>query len=116
MFLLEDTPMKNHTPISEQKRLVEKWRDSNLSTAAFAKAMGIPSSTFSGWTRRHPLKETALLESAFIELTSAPKWAPPLDPISIQFAIAGRSPCELRFESLPPPDWLGAVLRGLVAC
>ena len=46
--------MAQHTPLSEQRRLVARWRKSGMSMNRFAESVGVPDSTFWRWTRKYP--------------------------------------------------------------
>lgn len=104
--------MAQHTPISEQRRLVASWRRSDLSIAGFAKSVGIAESTFGRWTRKHA--ETAVVPTTpeFIEIAAAP--VP--EPVAVQLQVQGSLAVLLTFDALPDATWLGTVVREVTAC
>jgi hypothetical protein len=109
--------MAHRTPISEQKRLVARWRHTGQTMAGFALSVGVPESTFWRWTRKFPARPPSALEvpavmprPAFVEVT----------PASAQFAVrvqlSGHAAIELAFDDAPAPAWFAAVLREVTAC
>lgn len=110
--------MVRHTPLSEQKRLVARWRQSGLSRTAFSASVGIPNSTFTAWAKKHT-EDTALVttQPEFIDVTPVvtPMVTAPA-PITMKLALQGRNPLELTFDTLPEPQWFGAMLREASAC
>ena len=106
--------MASRTPISEQRRLVARWRSSQQSVASFAETVGIPESTFYRWTRKY-VDDGAVAPPApaFIEVTAEPQVA---EPVSIGLEVQGAPGLLLTFEGLPDPRWFGAVVREVIAC
>lgn len=103
--------MRKHTPVAQQRRLVAAYRRSGLSQSAFARANGLPLSTFSSWIDRHPPEEAALV-AAFVDVTPAPE--PP--PFSVEICGASRRSVALTFDAPPPASWFAAVLREVTSC
>jgi hypothetical protein len=111
--------MAPRTPISEQRRLVARWRASGRSITSFAESMSIPASTFWRWTQKH-LEDHADTDAAadFVELVALElaSEASETEPVSIGLDLPGAPGVRLRFEGLPDARWFGAVLREVVAC
>ena len=102
--------MAKHTPVGEQRRLVELWQTSNLSMATFARTHCVLPGTFSLWVSRHGANWLAPPEpTRFVQVpTSLPK---PTTALAVR--LAGH---ELSFDAPPPPAWFAAVLRELTPC
>ena len=103
--------MAQRTPVSEQRRLVALWRQSDQTMACFCKSVGVAESTFWRWTRNHA-EETAVVSTrpSFVEVTVLP------EPVAVQLQVEGRAPVVLTFEGLPDAGWFGAVVREVTAC
>jgi transposase-like protein len=104
--------MAKHTPAAEQLRLVELWRTTDLSMAAFARNHGVHPVTFGAWVARHrsePLAPPA--PPAFLQVVIPP--ATPITPTPLAVAIGGHI---LRFETPPPPACFAALVRELAPC
>ena len=100
--------MPKPTPVSEQRRLVARWRQTDQSKSAFARSVGVHPNTFWSWTRRHlaepPNEDTA---SSFIEVTPCAATV----ALTVLVGPPGQRPCEVGFGTLPPADWFASVLR-----
>lgn len=102
--------MGKHTPVGEQRRLVDLWRASDVSMAAFAQAHGVRAGTFATWVDRHELRASAPAEPpTFLALSVAR-----IEPAAA-FSVRIREH-ELSFEAPPPAAWFAAVLRELAPC
>ena len=109
--------MPHDTPTAERRRLVGRWRQSHKTIAAFAVSVGIPTSTFSSWTRKYPPDVTAVVTTPpFVDVTPAPVPVPAPVQTSIRVAMKGHSVLELTFDALPEPVWLATMLREVSAC
>ncbi|MCP4244625.1 MAG: hypothetical protein GY772_29130 [bacterium] len=105
--------MAQRTPISEQRRLVARWRKSNLSVSRFARSVGVPDSTFWRWTRTHTAGVVVVPTTpAFIEVTAEPV----VEPVAVQVQVQGMAGVLLTFDALPDATWFGAVVREVTAC
>ena len=111
--------MARRTPISEQRRLVARWRASGRSMTSFAESMSIPATTFWRWTQKH-LEDAAETAAAadFVELVALELASEALaaEAVTIGLDLPGAPGVRLRFEGLPDARWFGAVLREVVAC
>lgn len=106
--------MANHTPASEQRRLVQRWRASGQTQRAFANAVGINPNTFASWARRFP-KRPADGSPAFLEVVAEPvEEAAP--PFICAVEVDGRRRWTLTLGAPPAPEWLGALLSAVTAC
>lgn len=100
--------MGKHTPEHEQRRLVARWRTTDLSMAAFARRHGVHPTTFGAWVGRHRLDPEASPEPpAFLQVTVPPP------PESVSVRVGGHA---LRFDAPPPAAWFAAVVRELSSC
>jgi len=118
--------MSIRIPVSEQRRLVACWRQSELSKTAFARSHQIHPNTFWGWTRRHAAKDRAvpLDLGTFIDVTASVEVSPPVvvtpsacaRSLTVRLCAPGQAPCEVGFETLPPVSWFAAVLREVASC
>jgi len=104
--------MAQHTPISEQRRLVASWRRGDLSIAGFARSVGISESTFWRWTRKHAATAVVPMTPEFIEITAAPA----SEPVAVQLQVQGSAAVLLTFDALPDATWFGTVVREVTAC
>lgn len=107
--------MGKHTPVDEQRRLVELWHQSDEPMAAFARAHRVRPGTFATWVTRHRVPETPL---AFLRIAAPADASSVVDDAGVS---AGRFLVQagehlLRFEQPPPAAWFAAVLRELAPC
>jgi hypothetical protein len=99
--------------VSEQRRLVSRWRRSDLSMVRFAESVGIPQSTFWRWTHKYADEHVVVpTRPEFIEVTAATV----AEPLSVRLQAQDLPAIVLTFDRLPDAAWLGAVLRGVAAC
>lgn len=106
--------MTSPIPVSEQRRLVARWRRSDMSVTGFARSVGIPQSTFWNWTRKHVDDDSVVPTPAeFIEVAVE---EPVSEPVSVRVQTQDLPAILLTFDQLPDATWFGAVLRGVVAC
>lgn len=98
-------------PPAGQRRLVELWRSSSLSAAAFARSRGIQPDTFSAWVAEHQVPVTVTQrDGLFVEVIPEPAETTPTP-----FVVHLRTHA-LGFDGPPPPAWFAAVLRELESC
>jgi hypothetical protein len=109
--------MAHRTPISEQRRLVARWRRSQQSISAFALTAGIPESTFWRWTHKFPAEPPSTLAPpvvvptpTFVEVSPAPAM------FTVRVQLVERAAVDLTFDDAPAPAWFAAVLREVTAC
>jgi hypothetical protein len=104
--------MGRHTPPARQRQLVARWRRSDLSAAAFARAHRVRPGTFLTWIRRHPL-EPAKREEPEVGECGVPFVK--VAPAPVEFVVRlGRH--ALTFHEPPPAGWFAAVVRELGSC
>ena len=111
------------TPIKERRRLVSQWRRAQPQTMSdFARAIGVPKSTFWRWTRELPEHAPDVAASpTFIELTAADLESietseAPTQALSIRLQGPANAEAQLHFDTPPSPVRLAEMLRGVLAC
>ena len=102
--------MGRHTPPDRQRQLVARWRRTDLSAAAFARAHRVRPGTFLTWVQRHPLEPDASAAcdargATFVEVAPTPA----------EFVVRV-GPHALTFREPPPTAWLAALVRELASC
>jgi hypothetical protein len=86
------------------QRVVSKFEESGLTQAAFCEAHGLTLGAFRSWLYRLR-RERGSARPAFVEVTTSK------ESLTQQACVIRIAGAELRFESLPDAQYLGALLR-----
>jgi transposase-like protein len=97
---------KRYTP-AERRSLVQRYKNSGLSQAAFCRENNIVATTFTNWVRRYANKQEAAEKFAEIEI-SAPKGA--------SAEIVYPDGKMLRLRDLQITDESAAFIRKVISC
>jgi hypothetical protein len=100
--------MAKHTPVADQRELIDRWRRSALSKAAFARAHGVLPATFAAWVARHTAAALTPAPYAFVEVRS--------QPVPAAGFVVRVNAQSLTFDAPPPPAWFAELLRELAPC